>query len=182
MTGTTWIEEVGALGLPITLTNTHAVGSCHRGSIDWIAGRHPDLAVEWLLPVVAETWDGYLNDINGAHVTPRTRSPALEAAHAGPLAEGSVGGGTGMNCYSFKGGSGTASRKVAPTGPPTTPSACSCRPTSEPGRNFGSPESRSGDLLAEDNPIEHDDWLAEDHRRAGRRPVGRAGPHQVPAR
>ena len=177
MTGTTWIEEVGALGLPITLTNTHAVGSCHRGSIDWIAGRHPDLAVEWLLPVVAETWDGYLNDINGAHITPAHAVAALEAAHAGPLAEGSVGGGTGMNCYSFKGGSGTASRKV-PYGTSDYTVGVFVQ------ANFGARSELRvaglpmGDLLAEDNPIEHDDWLAVDHRRAGQasgRP-GRAAP------
>jgi L-aminopeptidase/D-esterase-like protein len=74
---------------------------------------HPDLAEAWLLPVAAETWDGYLNDINGAHVTEETVVAALEAAAPGPVEQGSVGGGTGMCCYQFKGGTGTASRTVA---------------------------------------------------------------------
>ncbi|MBO1334494.1 P1 family peptidase [Streptomyces sp. VRA16 Mangrove soil] len=112
MTGTTWIEESGALSLPVALTNTHAVGTVHRGVIDWVAERHPGVAAQWLLPVVAETWDGYLNDINGPHVRTEHGVAALDAAATGPLAEGCVGGGTGMNCYGFKGGSGTASRIV----------------------------------------------------------------------
>ena len=74
--------------------------------------RHPDLTSEWLLPVVAETWDGYLNDINGRHVRAEHAVAAIDAAAAGPVEEGAVGGGTGMNCYGFKGGSGTASRRV----------------------------------------------------------------------
>ncbi len=77
---------------------------------------HPELAEAWLLPVAAETWDGYLNDINGHHVTEQTGIAALEAAASGPVAEGSVGGGTGMNCYQFKGGSGTSSRLVGYAG------------------------------------------------------------------
>lgn len=103
MTGTTWIEETGALTLPVCITNTHAVGTVHRGVIDWAAERHPALARQWLLPVVAETWDGYLNDINGPHVRAEHAVTAIEAATRGPLEEGSVGGGTGMNCYGFKG-------------------------------------------------------------------------------
>ena len=112
MTGTIWLEEVGSLATPIMITNTHAVGSVHRGVIDWVNEKMPALAAEWLLPVVAETWDGYLNDINGAHVQPEHAKQAINAAHAGKIAEGSVGGGTGMNCYEFKGGSGTSSRAV----------------------------------------------------------------------
>jgi D-aminopeptidase len=112
MTGTTWIEESGALALPILITNTHAVGPCHEGAIAWVTDTHPELARGWLLPVVAETWDGYLNDINGAHVTPADARDALDAARSGPVPEGAVGGGTGMICYGFKGGSGTASRVV----------------------------------------------------------------------
>ena len=77
---------------------------------------HPALADAWLLPVAAETWDGYLNDINGHHVTEDTVIAALSATSSGPVEEGSVGGGTGMNCYQFKGGSGTASRMVACAG------------------------------------------------------------------
>lgn len=114
MTGTTWIDEAGALDLPVLVTNTHAVGPCHRGVIDWVVAHRPELAAEWLLPVVAETWDGYLNDINGPHIQPRHAAQAIEAARGGPTAEGSVGGGTGMNCYQYKGGSGTSSRSVDP--------------------------------------------------------------------
>jgi L-aminopeptidase/D-esterase-like protein len=113
MTGVSWIEETGSLASPILLTNTHAVGACHRGIIDWTVRNKPNLAEQWLLPVVAETWDGYLNDINGNHVTPEHAVAAIDAAAEGAIEEGSVGGGTGMNCYAFKGGSGTASRKVS---------------------------------------------------------------------
>lgn len=112
MTGTTWIDEVGELTMPITISNTHAIGACHTGVIEWIDRVHPRLARQWLLPVCAETWDGYLNDINGGHITPEVVRAALDAARGGPVAEGSVGGGTGMNCYGFKGGSGTASRRI----------------------------------------------------------------------
>ena len=112
MTGASWIEEAGSLSLPILITNTHAVGPCHRGVIDWVARHKPDIANQWMLPVVAETWDGYLNDINGSHVTVHHAMAAIAAAAGGAIEEGSVGGGTGMNCYAFKGGSGTASRIV----------------------------------------------------------------------
>jgi L-aminopeptidase/D-esterase-like protein len=113
MTGVSWLEETGSLSSPILLTNTHAVGACHRGIIDWTVKHRPDLAEQWLLPVVAETWDGYLNDINGNHVTAEHAVAAIDAAEEGAIEEGSVGGGTGMNCYAFKGGSGTASRRVS---------------------------------------------------------------------
>ena len=112
MTGMAWIEESGAFSLPILITNTHAVGPCHRGVIDWVTQHKPEVATQWLLPVVGETWDGYLNDINGSHVTPEHACQAIDNASGGPIDEGSVGGGTGMNCYAFKGGSGTASRLV----------------------------------------------------------------------
>jgi D-aminopeptidase len=112
MTGASWIEEAGSLSLPILITNTHAVGTCHRGVIDWVARNKPAMTRQWLLPVVAETWDGYLNDINGSHVTVDHAMAAIDSAAAGDIDEGSVGGGTGMNCYAFKGGSGTASRVV----------------------------------------------------------------------
>lgn len=113
MTGTAWLSETGVLRLPVLITNTHAVGPCHRGVIDWVARRKPAAADQWLLPVVAETWDGYLNEINGPHVRPEHAIAAIDAARPGPVAEGSVGGGTGMNCYGFKGGSGTSSRHVS---------------------------------------------------------------------
>lgn len=112
MTGLAWIAESGTLAGPICTTNTHAVGVAHAGIVRWTVKHHPEVADAWLLPVAAETWDGYLNDINGGHVTEATCVEALEAAAAAPVEEGSVGGGTGMNCYGFKGGIGTASRLV----------------------------------------------------------------------
>lgn len=112
LTGSHWVEESGSLALPVAITNTHAVGPVHRGVLEWSLARNPELQHGWHLPVVGETFDGYLNDINGRHVREETAIAALDAATSGPLAEGSVGGGTGMNCYGFKGGTGTASRRV----------------------------------------------------------------------
>jgi D-aminopeptidase len=112
MTGVSWIRESGTFAGPVAITNTHAVGIAHAAIVAWTVRRHPELAGAWLLPVAAETWDGYLNDINGHHVTEQVAIEALAAAAPGPAEEGSVGGGTGMNCYQFKGGSGTASRIV----------------------------------------------------------------------
>jgi L-aminopeptidase/D-esterase-like protein len=112
MTGTAWIQESGTFSGPVAITNSHAVGVAHAGIVAWTVARHPRLADAWLLPVAAETYDGYLNDINGGHVTQQTVVDALEAVARGPLEEGSAGGGTGMNCYPFKGGSGTASRLI----------------------------------------------------------------------
>ena len=129
MTGTTWIDEAGSFNLPVVLSNTHAVGACHTGVIGWVNRVNPLLARQWLLPVCAETWDGYLNDINGGHVRPEHVEGALDAATTGPVAEGSVGGGTGMNCYGFKGGNGTASRRVG-YGDGPSPWPPSSRPTS----------------------------------------------------
>jgi D-aminopeptidase len=88
------------------------VGIAHAAIVAWTVKHHPHLADAWLLPVAGETWDGYLNDINGHHVTAEAGLAALEAATSGLVEEGSVGGGTGMNCYQFKGGTGTASRLV----------------------------------------------------------------------
>jgi L-aminopeptidase/D-esterase-like protein len=113
LTGSHWIAETGLLHLPIGLTNSHAVGSVHRGIIDWVVANQPDIAREWLLPTVGETYDGDLNDINGRHVTPEHAVAALDGADHGPVREGNVGGGTGMNCYEFKAGTGTASRLVS---------------------------------------------------------------------
>ena len=112
MTGVSWIEESGTCSGPVAITNTHAVGVAHAGIIGWMNRYHPELTDAWLLPVAAETWDGYLNEINGHHVTEDHVIEALDAATPGPVEEGSVGGGTGMNCYGFKGGSGTSSRIV----------------------------------------------------------------------
>jgi len=117
MTGVAWINESGTFNGPVAITNTHAVGVAHAGIIAWTVKHHPAVAEVWLLPVAAETWDGYLNDINGHHVTEQTVIAAIEAARSGPVEEGSVGGGTGMNCYQFKGGSGTASRLVRDAAP-----------------------------------------------------------------
>jgi D-aminopeptidase len=116
MTGISWIEESGTFSLPIAITNTHAVGIAHAGIIAWALAEHPGLGDDWSLPVAAETWDGYLNDVNAATITREHVVSALRAAVSGPVEEGSVGGGTGMNCYEFKGGNGTASRLVGYAG------------------------------------------------------------------
>jgi D-aminopeptidase len=110
MTGTTWVEESGFLGGPVMITNTHSVGIVHDAVIEWVVRRGK--AFDWSLPVVAETWDGGLNDINGFHVSKEHALAALDAAKGGPVAEGNVGGGTGMVCHQFKGGTGTASRRI----------------------------------------------------------------------
>jgi L-aminopeptidase/D-esterase-like protein len=112
MTGTTWIEEGGFLAGPVGITNTHSVGTVRDAMIAW-GLRHGAVGDEWSLPVVAETFDGFLNDINGFHVKPEHVFSALDGAKPGPVAEGNVGGGTGMVCYGFKGGTGTASRVVS---------------------------------------------------------------------
>jgi len=115
MTGTTWIDEAGQLYGPVLLTNTHSVGVVRDTAIKWAAERwKPSANLEdaFSLPVVAETWDGRLNDIFGFHVHPPDVYAALDGAAGGPVAEGSVGGGTGMVCHGFKGGIGTASRVV----------------------------------------------------------------------
>lgn len=115
MTGTTWVEESGFLIGPVMITNTHSVGVVRDAVIQWTvthgkAGPSDDW---WSLPVVAETWDGWLNDINGFHVKPEHAFHALDTAHGGPVEEGAVGGGTGMICNGFKGGIGTSSRKLS---------------------------------------------------------------------
>lgn len=114
MTGTAWVEESGFLEGPVVITNTHSVGVVRDAVIAWRIkhGAADKTGYWWSLPVVAETWDGYLNDINGFHVKPEHVAHALDSAKGGAIAEGSVGGGTGMICYEFKGGTGTASRVV----------------------------------------------------------------------
>ncbi|HEY1896741.1 MAG TPA: P1 family peptidase [Terracidiphilus sp.] len=112
MTGTTWVEESGLLDGPVALTNTHSVGTVRDAVIAW-GLKHGIGHQEWSLPVVAETWDGWLNDINGFHVKPEDVYAALDSAKSGPVPEGNTGGGTGMVCYGFKGGTGTASRVLA---------------------------------------------------------------------
>jgi D-aminopeptidase len=114
MTGTTWVEESGFLEGPVLITNTHSVGTVRDAVIAWrLKHGGPDKeGYSWSLPVVAETWDGYLNDVNGFHVKPEDVFHALDSAHGGAVEEGNVGGGTGMICNEFKGGIGTASRRL----------------------------------------------------------------------
>jgi D-aminopeptidase len=114
MTGTTWVEESGFLEGPVMVTNTHSVGVVRDAVIQWRVQHSQTPAAEawWDLPVVAETYDGRLNDINGFHVKPEHVFHAIDTASGGPVAEGNVGGGTGMVCNGFKGGTGTASRRL----------------------------------------------------------------------
>jgi D-aminopeptidase len=119
MTGTTWVEESGFLEGPVMITNTHSVGTVRDSVIAWQIKSQARLRLNsfkdgfWSLPVVGETYDGYLNDINGFHVKEEHVFEALDSARSGPVVEGNVGGGTGMICFQFKGGLGTASRKLA---------------------------------------------------------------------
>ena len=112
MTGTTWVQESGYLEGPIAITNTHSVGVVRDAIIAWEVSRK-NVLQPWWLPVVAETYDGRLNDINGFHVKKEHVIAALDGATSGPVREGVVGGGTGMVCLGFKGGIGTASRKLS---------------------------------------------------------------------
>jgi D-aminopeptidase len=114
MTGTQWVEESGFLEGPVVITNTHSVGVARDAMIAWRLkhGAADPSGYWWSLPVVAETWDGWLNDVNGFHVKPEHVFHALDSAHGGVVEEGSFGGGTGMICYEFKGGCGTASRRI----------------------------------------------------------------------
>jgi D-aminopeptidase len=112
MTGLPWLEEVGLLHSPVGITNTHSVGVVRDALVELEVAELPAGVEAWALPVVAETWDGTLNDVNGFHVTAEHAKQAYRAAEVGPVAEGSVGGGTGMICHEFKGGIGTASRRA----------------------------------------------------------------------
>ena len=111
MTGTAWVEESGFLEGPVSITNTHSVGVVRDAVVDWMVRR--PTGQPWALPVVAETYDGLLNDVNGFHVKAEHAIKALDGAVSGPVAEGAVGGGTGMVCFGFKGGIGTSSRKLS---------------------------------------------------------------------
>ncbi len=115
MTGTTWVEESGFLEGPVMITNTHSVGVVRDAVIAW-QHKHGKTAQPWSLPVVAETYDGFLNDIDGFHVKPEHATAALDSARSGAVSEGNVGGGTGMICNGFKGGIGTASRAFSIAG------------------------------------------------------------------
>lgn len=114
MTGTTWVDESGCLGSPVLITNTHSVGIVRDAVIEWYTKKikGSDYSGDISLPVVAETWDGFLNDINGFHVKKEHVFEAIESAASGPIKEGNVGGGTGMVVHQFKGGTGTSSRKL----------------------------------------------------------------------
>ena len=114
MTGTTWLRDRGLLEGAVMITNTHSVGAVHEATIAW-AQENLD-SRDWSLPLVAETWDGFLNDVNGFHVRREHVFAALDSAAAGPVAEGSVGGGTGMRTFQFKAGIGTSSRVVEADG------------------------------------------------------------------
>ncbi len=117
MTGSHWIEDGGYFIGPVVLTNTHSVGMAHHATIRWMLQRYPHIYGGndhlWIMPVVAETYDGLLNDINGQHLTEADVFAALDSAEPGAVAEGNTGGGTGMIAYDYKGGTGTASRRVA---------------------------------------------------------------------
>lgn len=114
MTGTHWIDHAGHFLGPILISNTHAIGPCHTGATRWMIDTYADhfAGHAWAMPVVAETYDGILNDINAMHVTPEHALAALTDLKGGPVAEGAVGGGTGMIAYEFKAGTGTSSRQV----------------------------------------------------------------------
>ena len=115
MTGTHWIDDAGYFIGPVCITNTHGVGAVHHGATRWMIDRYDEYFARdhaWAMPVVAETYDGLLNDINALHVTPDHARAALDAAASGPVAEGSTGGGNGMISYEFKAGTGTSSRRV----------------------------------------------------------------------
>ena len=161
LTGRSWIEESGQLQAPIAITNSHAVGAVHTGIDRWMAEHHPHTAAAWMLPVVGETWDGYLNSINAEHVQPAHAVAALDAAASGPVAEGNIGGGTGMNCYGFKGGTGTASRMVRGTERDYTVGVLLQA-------NFGSRNELKiagrplGRESAAPNPMDQSDWFARE--------------------
>src|ERR671917_494584 len=116
MTGLEWIREAGVLATPVAITNTHSVGIVRDALVKAEIKARTDEEEYWCLPVVAETYDGTLNDINGMHVTAEAVFQALDSASTGPVEEGSVGGGTGMICHEFKGGIGTASRRLRQEG------------------------------------------------------------------
>ncbi|MBN9243992.1 MAG: P1 family peptidase [Mesorhizobium sp.] len=124
MTGSHWIEDGGYFVGPVLITNTHAVGMAHHAAVKWMLGHYPETYGVgdplWLMPVVAETYDGLLNDINGQPIGEADVLAALDGVKGGPVAEGNTGGGTGMIAYEFKGGTGTASRRVEIGGRPYT--------------------------------------------------------------
>jgi L-aminopeptidase/D-esterase-like protein len=157
LTASHWLAETGILSSAVLLTNTYAVGSVHRGVVDWInqnrLGQLP-----WEFPAVGETYDGYLNDVSGAHVTPGHAVTAIDQARGGPVEEGSVGGGTGMCCYGYKGGSGTASRLV-PVGGQTYTVGAFVQANFGRRRQLTIAGHPVGKDLLDDNPLEETDWF-----------------------
>lgn len=140
MTGTIWLEERGYLDGPIMITNTHSVGVVRDAVVGWLVDRQ--WPGSWFTPLVAETYDGFLNDTDGFHVKREHALQALNVARSGPVAEGSVGGGTGMVCFGFKAGIGTASRVItSPAGQYTVGVLVQC--------NFG----RMADLRIAGEPV-----------------------------
>lgn len=113
MTGRSQVDEYGLIETPILITNTLSVGAVHKGCVEWLTLHEPSLGTrDFVIPVVAETFDGFLNDVAGQHVTTQHVFAALDSATGGPVAEGNIGGGTGMTLFRFKGGTGTSSRVV----------------------------------------------------------------------
>mgnify|MGYP000002161986 FL=1 len=115
MTGSHWVQDGGYLVGPVMITNSHAIGAVHEGAARWMVEHYADAWNNnhlWAMPVVSETYDGVLNDINGFHVTSDHAHAAITTAKSGPIDEGNVGGGAGSICYEFKGGTGTSSRSI----------------------------------------------------------------------
>jgi len=157
LTASHWLAETGILSSAVLLTNTYAVGTVHRGVVDWINQNRPG-QLPWEFPTVGETYDGYLNDVSGAHVTPGHAVTAIDRAHGGPIDEGSVGGGTGMCCYGYKGGSGTASRLV-PVGAQTWTVGAFVQANFGRRRHLTIAGHPVGQHLLDDNPLEETDWF-----------------------
>jgi L-aminopeptidase/D-esterase-like protein len=157
LTSSHWLAETGILPSAVLLTNTYAVGTVHRGVVDWINQNRPG-QLPWEFPTVGETYDGYLNDVSGAHVTPGHAVTAIDQAHGGPIDEGSVGGGTGMCCYGYKGGSGSASRLV-PLGGQTYTVGAFVQANFGRRRQLTIAGHPVGQHLLDDNPLEEADWF-----------------------
>ncbi len=164
MTGTTWVEESGFLEGPVMITNTHSVGVVRDAVIQWRVdhGQPDPTGYWWSLPVVAETWDGWLNDINGFHVKSEHALRAIDTAASGSVQEGNVGGGTGMVCNGFKGGIGTASRKLeTKDGGYTVGILVQCNyGTKDNLRIAGIPAGRE---IAADDPYAGTSFVSDDH-------------------
>lgn len=157
LTGSHFVAEYGWFLGPVCLTGTHNVGVVHKASLDWFLARHGAAMGPgfWHLPIVGETWDGFLNDSHGGHLKPEHVRDALDGARPGPVAEGAVGGGTGMSCYQFKAGIGTASRRVAAAGQWTVGALVQANfGRREEFRPFGRPWNAAGATAREEKPGE----------------------------